>query len=121
MKSDRLSVSPLRSKNVAVGPSTLDRNLFIEAVTLCALYHTPNDKVFAKMVDKYNGGDHNSQLEHAAIKKCLNLVATMNNSDSTSSCLNRSAAGSNIKFNLQDRSKDLMHPFKVCGHYAWYF
>jgi len=45
----------------------------------------------------------------------------MNNSDSTSSSLRKSVAGSNIKFNLLDRSKDLMHPFKVCDQYAWYF
>ncbi len=119
-KIDRLSVSPHRGDCV-IQQGTLDRNLFIEAVTLCALFHTPHDKAFSDMIKMYNGGDISSNLEHATITKCLNLVANINNSDSTSSCLSRPTAGSNIKFNLQDRGKDFMHPFKECGEYAWYF
>ena len=57
IKSERLSVSPYRFDRSSEIQGTLDRNLFIEAVTLCALYHTPNDRKFTKMIDKYSGGD----------------------------------------------------------------
>ena len=46
IKSERMNVSPLRKEREQEILGTLDRNLFIEAITLCALYHNPNDKAF---------------------------------------------------------------------------
>ncbi len=106
------SASPIRGERPTIVQGQLDRNLFIEAVTLCALFSTPIEKELNKLLVKYKGGDPSSELEHLALTRCINLVSVINNSDSTSNSLFKQTAGANIKFNLLDKGKDFMQPFK---------
>lgn len=58
---------------------TIDENLFVEAITLCALYPEQTDRSFERALKRFEE-DLSPELARLALTRCLNLVQRMSNS-----------------------------------------
>ena len=101
----------------------IDENLFVEALTLCALYDESNVKLRRAIADY----DPMIQDEPspATLRACLicaiAMVEKMNESDGVYRDTKAGKKpGSNILCNMQDK-KDLMAGFRSSKKYAFYF
>ena len=99
--------------------NTIDQNLFVEAITLIALY--PDEPEFDKMLRKFTD-DLTPTFSHLCLQRCLNLVTRMNNSEGRYAARYGSRQlGQELKAQLKDREHDLLAPFRANARYLWYF
>ena len=82
-----------------------------------------DDKKLQRLLIEYQTDEPSLELERACLKRCLNLVRIINESDGKISSqvkqLKESATA--IKLNLQDRHADLLDYFRRKKSYKWYF
>lgn len=58
----------------------IDQNLFTEAITLIAIFKT-DDKKLQILLRDYENEEPSFELERACLKRCLNFVKKINESD----------------------------------------
>ena len=79
---------------------TIDENLFVEAITLCALY-PDNNKQFERSLKTFKN-EMSLEFSHICLTRCLNLVQRMANSNGLFSSRGK-ITGSEIKANFCDK------------------
>lgn len=101
----------------------IDENLFVEALTLCALYDESNRKL-QKAIAAYDPmaqDEPDPQTLHACLACAIAMVERMNESDGVyREMKSGKKPGSELLCNMQDK-KDLMAGFRSQKKYAFYF
>ena len=117
------SLSPKNQQLLAFKNELIDENLFIEALTLCAL-DSSHDILLIQAVEQFDPRIHeepNKETLKVCLKKCIEFVEHMYQADGVfASVKEKKTIFATMMCNMQDK-KDLISGFKSNPSYKWYF